>query len=40
MIGCAVVVFLREDLAGDFDQVAVEFALVPLGEDVVQFVGE
>ena len=27
-----------EDVAGDFDQVAVQFAAVPLGEDVVQLV--
>ena len=39
IIGCAIVVFLRENLGGDFDQEAVEFALVPFGEDVVQFVG-
>ena len=31
--------FLAKMSRGDFDQVAVELALVPLGEDVVQFVG-
>ena len=35
----AVLVLLAEDVAGDLDQVAVELALVPLGEDVVQLVG-
>ena len=32
----AVVVLLGEDVGGDFDEVAVEFALVPLGEDLVR----
>ena len=35
----AVIVLLGEDFGGDFDEVAVEFALVPFGEDLVQFVG-
>ena len=34
----AVVVLLGENLRGDFDQVAVELALVPFGEDLVQLV--
>ena len=33
------VVFEGEDVAGDFDQVAIEVALVPFGEDVVHLVG-
>ncbi len=37
--GLAVVVLLGEDLGGDLDEVAVELALVPLGEDVGEFVG-
>ena len=32
----AVFVFLGEDVARDLDEVAVQLALVPLGEDVVQ----
>src|ERR1017187_2335993 len=35
----SVFVLLGEDGGGDFDEVAVQLALVPLGEDVVQFVG-
>ncbi len=31
----AVFVFVAEDVAGDFDQVGIEFALVPLAEDLV-----
>ncbi len=30
-------VFDAEDIAGNFDQVAVEFALIPFGEDIIQF---
>jgi hypothetical protein len=37
--GLAVLVLLGEDVARDFDQVAVEVALVPLGEDFVHLVG-
>ena len=33
----AVGVFLGENIAGDLDEVAVEFAFVPLGEGVVEF---
>ena len=32
----AVFVLLGEDVGRDFDQVAVEFALVPFGEDLVR----
>ena len=35
----AVLVLLGEDVAGDLDQVAVQLALVPLGEDLVQLIG-
>ena len=35
----AVGVFEGEDVAGDLDEVGVEFALVPLGEDLVHLVG-
>ena len=34
----AVLVLVAEDVARDLDQVAVELALVPLGEDVVHLV--
>ena len=34
-----VFVLLGKDLGRDIDEVAVEFALVPLGEDFVEFVG-
>ena len=37
--GVPSVVLLGEDVAGDLDEVAVEFALVPFGEDLVHFVG-
>src|ERR1043165_4740336 len=37
--GLAVGVFEGEDVAGDFDQIGVEFALVPVGEDLVHLVG-
>ncbi len=32
--GCAVGVLVGEDVAGDLDEVGVQFALVPLGEDL------
>ena len=35
----AVVILLGEDLGRDLDEIAVEFALVPLGEDLGEFVG-
>ena len=35
----AVFVLLGEDVAGDFDQVTVQLALVPLGENLVQLIG-
>jgi len=37
--GLAVFVVEPEDVAGDFDEVAVELALIPLGEDLVHFAG-
>jgi len=35
----AVCVFIGHDVAADFDQVTVEVALVPLGENFVHLVG-
>ncbi len=35
----AVVVFFGEDIAGDFDEVGIELAAVPVGEDLVHLVG-
>ena len=35
----AVFVLFGKDLAGDFDQVTVQLALVPLGKDLVQLIG-
>ncbi len=35
----AVRVLEAEDVAGDFDQIGIEFALVPFGENLVHFVG-
>jgi len=35
----AILVFVGEDIAGDFDEIGLEFAFVPLLEDLVHFIG-